>query len=127
MKARSAFWDNYKGVLIFLVVLGHFLYSYAMNIGNSFANEVFEFIYIFHMPAFIFCAGYMSKSENARKSGALLKLFVCYIIFNTLMLVFAYFYMDSGIQLLTPYFSYWYILAVIAWRVLANCIGDLYA
>lgn len=28
---RSALWDNYKGILIFLVVITHFLYGYQDN------------------------------------------------------------------------------------------------
>lgn len=32
MKERSAFWDNYKGILIIFVVFGHFIYSYLLTI-----------------------------------------------------------------------------------------------
>ena len=45
MKERNLFWDNYKGILIFLVVFGHFLYSYSSNNIGSLVNDVVVFIY----------------------------------------------------------------------------------
>ena len=60
MKERSSFWDNYKGILIILVVFGHFIYESAVALSGSFANDLFKFIYAFHMPAFVFCSGYFS-------------------------------------------------------------------
>lgn len=122
MKNRSLFWDNYKGILILLVVFGHFIDSYAHNMPGSFVEYLQNFIYTFHMPAFIFCTGYFSKSERSRSVESLVKLFLYYAAFNTLMAFFAYYYMDTGFKLLTPYYAFWYILSVITWRA---CIGKL--
>ena len=123
MKKRYLFLDNYKGILNFLVVLGHFLFTYSLNLGaNSLADIVNTFIHIFHMPAFVFCSGYLSKSENSRSKNAILKLVLYYVIFNSLM--FAYRYIVDGVsgRLLTPYQTVWYLLALIGWRLL---IGDI--
>lgn len=125
MKKRVHFWDNYKGILIFLVVLGHFIYSYAKNLSGSLAHDIYFFIYSFHMPAFIFCSGYFSKSEHSRSKESLVKLFVYYVFFNTLMLFFDYFYVGSSINMLSPYYSYWYILSLIAWRALVGKVGNI--
>lgn len=122
MSKRSYFWDNYKGVLIFLVVLGHFLYAYALKYNGDFVDDLFTFIYVFHMPAFVFCSGYLSKSENARSKTSQMKLLLYYLIFNTAMMLYAYYFMDTSLKLLTPYYSYWYILSLIFWRAF---IGDL--
>ena len=116
-KTRSIFWDNYKGILIFLVVFGHFLWSYFSNLTSSFANTITIFIYIFHMPAFIFTTGYLSKSDNVFKKNAFLKLIVLYLIFNTSMIVFNKLISGSSFNLLTPTYSYWYLLSVIWWRL----------
>ncbi|MDR1927999.1 MAG: acyltransferase family protein, partial [Oscillospiraceae bacterium] len=55
---RVWFWDNAKALLIFLVVLGHLLN--ASWAKGSF-NILLVNIYLFHMPLFIFIAGYFSK------------------------------------------------------------------
>ena len=125
MKKRSVFWDNYKGILIFLVVFGHYIYSYANRVDGSLAQELYRFIYTFHMPAFIFCSGYFSKSEHSRSLSAQTKLILYYLVFNTLMLVFAYFYLGTDIKLLTPYYSYWYILALVFWRAMIGLTGKV--
>ena len=50
MKAeRSAYWDNLKGILIILVVLGHFFYAYR---SDEMIEMIVEVIYVFHMPVF---------------------------------------------------------------------------
>ena len=116
MKQRSTFWDNYKGILILLVVFGHFIYTYALNIPQSFAADLYTFIYCFHMPAFIFCSGYFSRSQRARSWDSLLQLLLYYLVFNTAMMIFANQYRSISFHFLEPYYSYWYILSLIAWR-----------
>lgn len=59
-KNRIYFFDNLKGVLIFLVVLGHYILP-IHSISDP-MNGVYEFIYLFHMPLFIFISGFFSKS-----------------------------------------------------------------
>lgn len=123
MKKRSVFWDNYKGILIFLVVFGHYIFSYANRFDGSLPQELYRFIYTFHMPAFIFCSGYFSKSEHSRSKESQLKLFLYYAVFNTLMLIFEHLYLGIKIKLLTPYYSYWYILSLIFWRAMIGFTG----
>lgn len=56
---RIAKWDNLKLFLIFTVVEGHIadtFYEYCNDM-----KSVFLFIYLFHMPAFIFLSGLFSK------------------------------------------------------------------
>lgn len=124
MKQRNMFWDNYKGILIFLVVFGHCIYSYSSKIPDSFVQNLYLFIYSFHMPAFIFCSGYFSKSERSRNKESLTNLLLYYIVFNTLMMLFAYFYMGTDFKFLKPYYSYWYILALVVWRILMSILGN---
>lgn len=117
MKERLYFWDNYKGILIFLVVLGHFLYSYAMGMDRGLSDMIVTFIYSFHMPAFVFCSGYLSKSERSRARPALIKLLIYYLIFNTVMMLYDWLVDGGSISFLTPYYSFWYVLSLIAWRL----------
>lgn len=55
MKERILWLDNLKGVLIFLVVLGHCLQFTSQNPDS---DLLFNFIYLFHMPLFMFLSGY---------------------------------------------------------------------
>lgn len=122
LKVRSAYWDNIKGILIALVVLGHFLWAYN-SVG--FSAYLVSWIYIFHMPAFIFAAGYLSKSQNSRSYASILKLVVIYIVFNTMMIVFSYFTLDTSFNLVTPYYSFWFLLSLIVWRLIIKYIENI--
>ncbi len=56
---RIAKWDNAKLILIFLVVLGHFLETFLEQ--YPVCESVYGIIYLFHMPAFLFISGMFSK------------------------------------------------------------------
>ena len=63
---RIAKWDNAKLILIFLVVLGHFLETFLKQ--YPVCESVYGIIYLFHMPAFLFISGMFSKKTiNAEK------------------------------------------------------------
>ena len=118
---RSPFWDNIKGILIFLVVFAHFLYDFR---SSNIIRHIVDAIYLFHMPAFVFVSGYLSKSSNSRSKRSLIRLGVIYLIFNTFMLIF--FGVKKGhFYAVTPYYSTWYILALIVWRTLAERLSKI--
>ena len=56
-KKRIPELDYYKGFLIYLVVLGHFLLPLKGSPHSLFGRS-FYLIYSFHMPAFLFLSGY---------------------------------------------------------------------
>lgn len=62
MKERLAYFDNLKGVLIILVVVGHVVMPVA-EAPHMFAMRSVYFIYMFHMPLFIFVSGLFCKSS----------------------------------------------------------------
>ncbi len=64
-KERIAKWDNVKFILILLVVVGHVVGAYTENSPS--AKSLFLFIYLFHMPAFIFLAGLFGKRTVQEK------------------------------------------------------------
>lgn len=59
-KERDYFFDNLKAVLIFLVVLGHFLLPIH---GDNPLVVVKRLIYIFHMPLFCICFRLFCKKD----------------------------------------------------------------
>lgn len=64
MKKRIALWDNVKFFLITAVVIGHLIDWFTDE--SDFARSVFLFIYIFHMPLFIFISGLFYSNRNIK-------------------------------------------------------------
>lgn len=60
-RQRDYLFDNYKVLLIILVIIGHFTEPSYHN--NDFLYILKWLIVSFHMPAFIFISGYFSKRE----------------------------------------------------------------
>ena len=120
MKAeRSAYWDNLKGILIILVVLGHFFYAYR---SDEMIEMIVEVIYVFHMPVFVFVSGYLSKVYDKIPVKSIVQLFVSYVLVNTMMMLYSYFVLDQSIKILKPYYSCWYLIALILWRIILSLV-----
>lgn len=115
--SRQPYFDNLKGILIILVVFSHCLYDFQ---SSSLVNLITDTIYVFHMPAFVFISGYLSKSLHSRSHTALLKLFSAYLLFNTLTMFVQFLINDFPFSVITPYNSCWYLIALIAWRLSAE-------
>lgn len=77
------------------------------------------------MPAFIFVSGYFSKSINSRSSKSAWKMILCYLLFNTAMMIFVYCYLGTGLKLLTPYYSFWYIISLVCWRAIIGYVEKI--
>ena len=118
VKPRSAYWDNIKGILIFLVVFGHLLFD--LQKLAPFLNTLVDSIYLFHMPAFVFISGYFGKSKQACSPQAVIKLLFLYVIFNSAM-GFNY----GFNSLLVPVYSCWYLLALVVWRIVTPYVVSL--
>ena len=83
-RERDYFFDNFRFILIFLVVLAHFIsplsHIYQMKV-------LYRWIYLFHMPGMLFITGYFAKASI--KEGKLVKnkvfnFFIIYAIFQTI-------------------------------------------
>ncbi len=62
---RDYQFDNVKGIMLILMVLGHAItHLYAKGTGTLLTKYLYCAIYAFHMPVFIFIAGYFSKRKT---------------------------------------------------------------
>ena len=109
MKDRIYRFDNAKCLLIFLVVLGHFL-IYAPDPLCQWIGRVF---YLFHMPAFLFVSGFFASYDPRKNFKSLIVPYIVFQFFSTL------FYClvtrpgaDFGFTLTTPRFALWYTLVL---------------
>lgn len=115
-KTRDYLFDNYKVLLIILVIIGHFTEPSYKN--NDFLYTLKWLIVSFHMPAFIFISGYFSKRELTF-ARLFQKLAIPYLSYEVIYYFF-YIYIlhkETKLYLLYPKFSLWYILALFVWRI----------
>ena len=60
MKERAYELDVMKGVGILLVILGHCVPDFPVDLrGDVLSAHVERFVYTFHMPLFFFCFGFV--------------------------------------------------------------------
>lgn len=128
--ARMPFFDNLKGILIILVVLGHFL-SGATSAGILPAWRLFDFIYLFHMPLFIFASGLFCKrvyipDRGLRVGTVLYYLLLCWLMYIALWLPQAAFDVAEPLNLLTVDSSMpWYLMALAVYCALTPVFYEL--
>ena len=75
---RTAFYDNLKFILIALVVSGHLL-GLVIN-GDLALKAVWRWIYMFHMPAFLFVGGMFAKKLYTQEKGLRVNVIAFYLI-----------------------------------------------
>lgn len=116
-KSRNYFLDNYKALLILLVVIGHFIEPCYTN--NLFLTILKWVIFSFHMPAFIFISGYFSKKDMGLEK-LIQKLVIPYFVFE-LLYYFLYvliIHKETGLYFNRPKFSLWYLMSLFFWRII---------
>lgn len=113
LSMRDSTLDNAKGVLITLVVLGHYLEAF-----DGWSSPPLRFlltaVYMFHMPAFVFLAGITAPKHNVGNRVAFL---------GVLLIAFQLAYLAPQIakgnvfssDLITPYWILWFLLSMIWW------------
>lgn len=117
-KERDYFFDNLKAVLIFLVVLGHFLLPIH---GESVLVVVKRLIYVFHMPLFVFVSGYFAKKiykngqYNFKKILYLIKAYIIFVIAIQIVYALCGFRDFSEINFFSQSGAPWYLFAMIVW------------
>ena len=125
---RDPYWDCLKTALIFLVILGHVIKYHIGN--NSIGMGIYNSLYIFHMPLFIFISGRFSqKKSNKRYIISIIKFLETYIVFQLIItLLTDCIISHNGFSwskfLFTPEWAMWYLLALACWRLLIFAIPE---
>lgn len=114
---RDFLMDNIKGILMFLVVFGHSLELFKDDF--TVAGIIYTFIYLFHMPVFIFVSGYFSKNAEKCRATAVKKYLVPYLFFNTIWSILSFAAgATSGVSIFTPGWALWYLFSMFIWKIL---------
>jgi fucose 4-O-acetylase-like acetyltransferase len=118
--ARDPWFDNIKMTLVTLVVVGHSWTLLPHNTGNDWA---YDFLYAWHIPAFVTITGYLSRSFawTPHKLWMLVRtIAVPYVIFEAILAWFRYHV--GGVELkdlfADPHWPMWYLSALFFWRLM---------
>ena len=108
---RNSDIDKMKGLLILLVVFGHFLEKYMGWYGES-SGPILRFIYLIHMPAFIFISGMFFNVDKWKDS--FYRYFSIFVLFQVLYVLFEYVILGGDIfnWLSTPYWIMWFMFTL---------------
>ena len=120
-KLRDPWLDNAKMVLVTIVVVGHMIVLVPPGDEQS---RTYDFIYYFHIPAFVLVTGYLSRSFRYTKRhlwALVTTMVVPYIVFSWLMIHWRELLDQVPPDLewfLNPRWPMWYLVATVMWRLL---------
>ena len=126
---RDLYWDSLKFVLIFLVVYGHTIETYSPN--GSINRAIYNFIYVFHMPLFIFISGRFSQIHDSKRyKKGILRIFETYVTIQAIK-IFPVALITGDISLNTivsfivgPRWTLWYLLCLVYWRIIVYILPE---
>lgn len=112
--------DNIKGLLIVLTVLAH---TMELVPPQPQLMHFYNFIYIFHMPAFLFLSGYLSRGGtefNATK--VVTQLFIPFLLFNGVYEIAWFLQTGAASKYLinfAPCWILWFVFSLMCLRLLS--------
>ncbi|GAB4074854.1 acyltransferase family protein [Barrientosiimonas marina] len=119
-RERNPYFDNARLVLIFLVVFGHLIQPFTSE--SSGVNTLYLWIYTFHMPAFIFLAGFFAKGSGSIRDIIKLakKLLVPYLIFQVIYTGYYFLIGKDGweFEMFYPHWALWFLFSLFSWHML---------
>lgn len=116
---RDPWFDNAKFALVALVVVGHSMTLLPKTVTN---NWLYDFLYVWHVPAFVLITGYLSRSFDytPKRMWSLVRTVVVpYLVFEAALAVFR---TQVGGETLRniwqdPHWPMWYLSALFFWRL----------
>lgn len=117
---RDPWFDNAKMTLVTLVVVGH---SWTLLPQNAWDRWTYDFLYFWHVPAFVLVTGYLSRGftwSGPRLWSLIKTVVVPYVIFEGLL---AWFRIKVGGIAMNdlwadPHWPMWYLSALFFWRLM---------
>jgi len=119
-KARDPWFDNAKMALVLLVVVGH---AWTLLPKNGVNDHLYDFLYAWHVPAFVFVTRYLSRSfaYTPRRMWQLVRTVVVpYVVFECALALFRIYVGGEQLEDLfrDPHWPMWYLSALFFWRLL---------
>lgn len=125
VKERNQYFDNLKGFLIILVIIGNSLELANPEVVN--VHFLILLLYVFHMPLFVFLSGYfskLSKRTTKQKVEKSIKLYVGAQVFYTAFNFFILGRESTKLRILMPQWTLWYLLSMVFWYIISDYVKD---
>lgn len=118
-KRRDPFYDNAKMLLVTLVVVGH---TWTLLPENRLDTWAYDFLYLWHVPAFVMVTGYLSRSFTWSRQGLtrlLTAVALPYLVFEAALAGFRIWFGGEDLELLfaDPHWPMWYLAVLFLWRL----------
>lgn len=114
---RDSYYDNLKYWLITLVVVGHFALTFLNGADSKFISVLRDWIWMFHMPAFLFVSGLFAKGLYTRERGlrvnSICFYFIMFICFYCVVTLLRNVFGDVKFDPFHVYNISWYFLALV--------------
>ncbi|MFT4262266.1 MAG: acyltransferase family protein [Nocardioides sp.] len=119
MSSRDPWFDNAKMTLVTLVVVGH---AWTQLPESVFNDHLYDFLYTWHMPAFVLVTGYLSRNFQVTRASLLTlvrTLAVPYVLIEAALALFRLWAGGEHLQNLwiDPHWPLWYLPALFCWRL----------
>jgi fucose 4-O-acetylase-like acetyltransferase len=126
-KVRDPWFDNAKMALVTLVVVGH---SWTLLPHNVVNDQAYDFLYFWHVPAFVFVTGYLSRTftwSSTRLVALVRTVVVPYVVFETALALFRVYVGGEQLEDLfrDPHWPMWYLSALFFWRLMTPVFRPL--
>jgi fucose 4-O-acetylase-like acetyltransferase len=117
---RDPWLDNAKMALVTLVVIGH---GWTLLPQTTLDDQLYDFLYAWHIPAFVFVTGYLSKGfayTPTRMWQLFRTVVVPYLVFECAMALFRVHVGGEKLEDLfaDPHWPMWYLSALFFWRLM---------
>jgi fucose 4-O-acetylase-like acetyltransferase len=126
-RTRDPWLDNAKMALVVLVVVGH---SWDLLPLEGLNRHLKDFLYVWHMPAFILITGYLSRNFTLTPQRAwqlVRTVAVPYVVFEGLLALFRIYVGGERLEnlFLDPHWPMWFLAALFFWRLLTPVLRDV--
>lgn len=124
---RDPWLDNAKMALVLLVVVGH---SWDLLPLDGWIGHAKDFLYVWHMPAFVLVTGYLSRSFSYRPDRVwrlVCTVLVPYVVFEALLGLFRIYVGGEHLEdlFLDPHWPMWFLVSLFVWRLLTPVLREV--
>ncbi len=114
---RDYLFDNVKAILVFFVVLAHYISTSGTFEMKTFGGVIYIISFSFIMQGFLFVAGYFSKNVDKCRKTAFKTFLLPYLVLMPIMYVIRYaLYGNASIDMTLPTMALWYLLNMFVYR-----------
>ncbi|MBR0596326.1 acyltransferase family protein [Sinanaerobacter chloroacetimidivorans] len=116
-KDRNYLFDNIKAILVFSVVLAHYLRASASFEVSTFGGAIYILSFSYIMQGFLFISGYFSKNpEKCRKTAFQTFLFPYLVLMPFMYFIRYIVFGDASLDMTVPTMALWYLLTLFFYR-----------